>query len=258
MSIDDRQPAFFRLRGVDQHALHSVTFFIADMSTSQTRNERGLNDACRRFETDGIAGDATRLPSANSAGVARARGWGRRTGRHNGGPVVLQDLQRVAARGARAGGDAMPSAGAVSHRQQVMRIAINTGVLALIRPPSAGLADWYSVSVFQSAGLTEHLGGPSPASGWQSAREASRWHRPSSVAGGSAWTKLQGKSTTYSVTLVKQIIGGAASPASAQVKIVEVDEESAGQRLDNFLIRAAQGRAQDPCLPDHPQRRSAA
>jgi 23S rRNA pseudouridine955/2504/2580 synthase len=61
------------------------------------------------------------------------------------------------------------------------------------------------------------------------------------VAGGSAWTKLQGKSTTYSVTLVKQIIGGAASPASAQVKIVEVDEESAGQRLDNFLIRQLKG-----------------
>jgi 23S rRNA pseudouridine955/2504/2580 synthase len=61
------------------------------------------------------------------------------------------------------------------------------------------------------------------------------------VAGGSAWTKLQGKSTTYSVTLVKQIIGGAPSPASAQVKIVEVDEESAGQRLDNFLIRRLKG-----------------
>jgi 23S rRNA pseudouridine955/2504/2580 synthase len=40
---------------------------------------------------------------------------------------------------------------------------------------------------------------------------------------------------------VKQIIGGAASPASAQVKLVEVDEESAGQRLDNFLIRRLKG-----------------
>jgi len=27
LSIDDCQPAFFRLRGVDQHALHGVTFF---------------------------------------------------------------------------------------------------------------------------------------------------------------------------------------------------------------------------------------
>jgi hypothetical protein len=36
-------------------------------------------------------------------------------------------------------GNPMPSAAAVSHRQQAMRIAINTGCLALIRPqPSAG------------------------------------------------------------------------------------------------------------------------
>jgi len=67
------------------------------------------------------------------------------------------------------------------------------------------------------------------------------WHRPSSVAGGSAWTKLQGKSTTYSVTLVKQIIGGDASPASARAKFVTVEEDSAGQRLDNFLIRELKG-----------------
>jgi 23S rRNA pseudouridine955/2504/2580 synthase len=40
---------------------------------------------------------------------------------------------------------------------------------------------------------------------------------------------------------VKQIIGGVASPASAQAKLVEVDEESAGQRLDNFLIRRLKG-----------------
>jgi hypothetical protein len=39
-----------------------------------------------------------------------------------------------------------------------MRIANNTGVLALIRP-QAGLADWYSVSVLQSAGLTETSAG---------------------------------------------------------------------------------------------------
>ena len=40
---------------------------------------------------------------------------------------------------------------------------------------------------------------------------------------------------------MKQIIGAAAAPASAGVKIVEVDEESAGQRLDNFLIRRLKG-----------------
>ena len=40
---------------------------------------------------------------------------------------------------------------------------------------------------------------------------------------------------------MKQIIGGAAFPASAQAKIVVVDEESAGQRLDNFLLRRLKG-----------------
>jgi len=40
---------------------------------------------------------------------------------------------------------------------------------------------------------------------------------------------------------VKQIIGGTATPASAKVKTVEVDEESAGQRLDNFLMRHLKG-----------------
>jgi 23S rRNA pseudouridine955/2504/2580 synthase len=40
---------------------------------------------------------------------------------------------------------------------------------------------------------------------------------------------------------VKQIIGGAAPPASAEAKIVTVGEESAGQRLDNFLIRQLKG-----------------
>ncbi|MEP6790948.1 MAG: RluA family pseudouridine synthase [Ramlibacter sp.] len=40
---------------------------------------------------------------------------------------------------------------------------------------------------------------------------------------------------------MKHIIGGTAPPASAQVKSVTVDEESAGQRLDNFLIRHLKG-----------------
>jgi 23S rRNA pseudouridine955/2504/2580 synthase len=43
------------------------------------------------------------------------------------------------------------------------------------------------------------------------------------------------------VTLVKRIIGATASPASAQVKWLEVGEESAGQRLDNFLMRELKG-----------------
>jgi 23S rRNA pseudouridine955/2504/2580 synthase len=40
---------------------------------------------------------------------------------------------------------------------------------------------------------------------------------------------------------VKHIIGGNGTAANAQVKWLEVDEESAGQRLDNFLIRHLKG-----------------
>ncbi|MDB5897791.1 MAG: ribosomal large subunit pseudouridine synthase [Ramlibacter sp.] len=40
---------------------------------------------------------------------------------------------------------------------------------------------------------------------------------------------------------MKQIIGGRPSPASAEVKFLTVGEESAGQRLDNFLIRVLKG-----------------
>jgi 23S rRNA pseudouridine955/2504/2580 synthase len=40
---------------------------------------------------------------------------------------------------------------------------------------------------------------------------------------------------------VKHIIGGRKAPASAQVKFVTVEEDSAGQRLDNFLIRELKG-----------------
>ena len=40
---------------------------------------------------------------------------------------------------------------------------------------------------------------------------------------------------------MKQIIGGEAAPASAEVKFLTVGDESAGQRLDNFLIRILKG-----------------
>lgn len=56
-----------------------------------------------------------------------------------------------------------------------------------------------------------------------------------------AWNKLLAKSTTYGAKPVKRIIGGAAAPASAQVKWLEVADESAGQRLDNFLMRELKG-----------------
>ena len=51
------------------------------------------------------------------------------------------------------------------------------------------------------------------------------------------WTKLPAKSTTYGATLVKRIIGGDPPPARGAVQFLTVGEESAGQRLDNFLIR---------------------
>jgi 23S rRNA pseudouridine955/2504/2580 synthase len=40
---------------------------------------------------------------------------------------------------------------------------------------------------------------------------------------------------------VKHIIGGKTPAATPQVKLVEVDTESAGQRLDNFLLRQLKG-----------------
>jgi len=40
---------------------------------------------------------------------------------------------------------------------------------------------------------------------------------------------------------VKQIIGGGSLPASGEVRFLTVGEESAGQRLDNFLIRVLKG-----------------
>ncbi|GAB3769828.1 RluA family pseudouridine synthase [Ramlibacter monticola] len=40
---------------------------------------------------------------------------------------------------------------------------------------------------------------------------------------------------------MKQIIGGGSPPASAEVQFLTVGEESAGQRLDNFLIRMLKG-----------------
>ena len=43
------------------------------------------------------------------------------------------------------------------------------------------------------------------------------------------------------MALVKHIIGGASAPASPQVKTITVDDESVGQRLDNFLIRHLKG-----------------
>jgi 23S rRNA pseudouridine955/2504/2580 synthase len=40
---------------------------------------------------------------------------------------------------------------------------------------------------------------------------------------------------------VKNIIGAKPSPAAAEVRFLTVDEEFAGQRLDNFLFRELKG-----------------
>lgn len=49
------------------------------------------------------------------------------------------------------------------------------------------------------------------------------------------------KSTTYSSSLVKLIIGAKPAPQVPQVKTVCVDEDAAGQRVDNFLMRHFKG-----------------
>ena len=90
------------------------------------------------------------------------------------------------------------------------------------------LTGWYSVSVFQSVGLACGLG-PRGASTFPALPRSE------------AWTKLLAKSTSYGATPVKRIIGAAPPPATAPVKWLEVGEESAGQRLDNFLVRELKG-----------------
>src|SRR4051812_38637563 len=102
------------------------------------------------------------------------------------------------------------------------------------------LVDLNSVQCFEEPGLA----GAARATtglGPESARSGAGGIDLPAYAQGWGWTKLPAKSTTYSVTLVKQIIGGDAPPASAEVKFLTVGEESAGQRLDNFLIRLLKG-----------------
>jgi hypothetical protein len=58
LPVDDGQPAFFRLRGVDQHAFHSGTFFSKHSTCPRGANDAGLT----RSETKGIAGVVQRTP----------------------------------------------------------------------------------------------------------------------------------------------------------------------------------------------------
>jgi 23S rRNA pseudouridine955/2504/2580 synthase len=127
-----------------------------------------------------------------------------------------------------------------SQRQKARRITISTALSRFDPFASALLANMYSVQCFEE---------PDHAGAGRALRGKKAWLERASepvastcqCAGGGAWTKLPAKSTTYSVTLVKQIIGGRLPPASAEVQFLTVGEESAGQRLDNFLIRVLKG-----------------
>ena len=71
-----------------------------------------------------------------------------------------------------------------------------------------------------------------------------RWHRPSCARAKVAWTKLQTNQPLTSSAQVKHIIGAKPPAQFAGVpaaRLVEVDADSAGQRLDNFLIRQLKG-----------------
>lgn len=102
-------------------------------------------------------------------------------------------------------------------------------------------------------------GGAGPS---RSASEVSRCRPPALLSPwGFGWSKLPDKSTTYSQALVKVIIGsgrrssGAASgsgkpprpaasvlaPAPLEARLLTVDPDLAGQRLDNFLVRHLKG-----------------
>ena len=50
--------------------------------------------------------------------------------------------------------------------------------------------------------------------------------------------------------------GPAATSAAPAAQWLTVNDDEADQRLDNYLMRQLKG-AQDPYLPDHPQRRGA-
>ena len=65
-------------------------------------------------------------------------------------------------------------------------------------------------------------------------------HRPPS-AGRCRVAKLQANQPLTATALVKHIIGAKPRLAAPEVRFLTVDEDSAGQRLDNFLIRQLKG-----------------
>jgi len=137
--------------------------------------------------------------------------------------------------------------GSKSHCNQVVQVPISTTIsLQSIHQPQA-VEQGYSVSGFLCFCPSSFHFLPLRALALQSAdtgEVASTLQR----GWGGVWTKLPilrnsfpFKSTTYDLTLVKHIIGGNQAPVLLEVKWLTVDEESAGQRLDNYLIRHLKG-----------------
>jgi len=74
------------------------------------------------------------------------------------------------------------------------------------------------------------------------------WHRPACGGEMAGWTKIQtNQPLTHKFAQVKHIIEGKSpqeptqNPVSVAVRLIEVDEDGAGQRLDNFLMRHLKG-----------------
>lgn len=74
------------------------------------------------------------------------------------------------------------------------------------------------------------------------------WHRPACAGEMAGWTKIQtNQPLTHKFAQVKHIIEGkqppvrTQNPASVAVRLIEVNEDGAGQRLDNFLMRHLKG-----------------
>ena len=133
----------------------------------------------------------------------------------------------------------MPTVGCLSIRQTICHRAHITQVLASIRLPARVCQACIPIHGFKVL--------PCPATRWTPPAFDWRPSDPGSIGGidlsnascGVGGINFQEKSTTYSTALVKHIIG--VPDGAPAARMVQVDEESAGQRLDNFLIRHLKG-----------------
>ncbi len=129
----------------------------------------------------------------------------------------------------------------ISQRRQSIHISMNHSMVGVSRydPPSS--LSWGVDS--QGIPYRGCLGIGSTARGsrlWFSrGKRVQAGHRPHS--GGSACSNLRIKSSTWNSSLVKNIIGAAQPNPPPEVQFLVVDEESDGQRLDNWLMRHLKG-----------------